>query len=152
MPIEHESYEHTGRTIKEYGSAQMKVLLQNNRSGFIIESNVKDDIATLYNNLHNALASSQNKYPEPRMNVFCKYTSDDVWRVIIIPRKAHRPSFFYAEGDNQIIVSPGAADIGGIIITPRREDFDKINEEHINAIFDEVCYNENDLLQPIKLI
>lgn len=145
MPIERESYEYGGSVIKEYGKARMRMLLQGNRSGFIIESTCDADAAALYNLLHIAIASYQNKFPEPRMNVFCKYSSEEGWRVLLIPRKTHRPSFFYAEGDGKILVSPGAADVGGIIITPRREDFDKISAEHIETIFNEVCYHENDL-------
>ncbi|MDR2495933.1 MAG: DUF4922 domain-containing protein [Tannerellaceae bacterium] len=146
MPIENESCEYSGRVIEEKGRAFLHTLIQANRSGFIIESTDATDALHLYYRLREALTSAQNTFVEPKMNVFCKYIPKQGWLIIFIPRKVHRPSFFYAEGEEKILVSPGAADIGGIIITPRKEDFDKISAEHVETIFNEICYDENEVL------
>jgi hypothetical protein len=61
------------------------------------------------------------------------------WTIFIIPRRKHRPSYFYKEDDGQILISPAAVDLGGVCITPRKEDFDKIKFENIKEIFKEVC-------------
>lgn len=57
---------------------------------------------------------------------------------ILFPRGAHRPACWYAEGPARCVVSPGAVDVAGLVITPRREDFDKMDEDLLTAIFSEV--------------
>ena len=54
----------------------------------------------------------------------------------------HRPSHFFAEGNEQLLISPGAVDMGGVIITPRKEDFDKITKEDIVSIYKQVSLDD----------
>ena len=62
---------------------------------------------------------------EPRMNVIA-YRKGEAVSLIVIPRRAHRPHCYTAEGDNHYLISPGALDMGGLIVTPRREDYDRL--------------------------
>ena len=62
-------------------------------------------------------------------------------RFVIVPRAAHRPSCYTAEGDARRIVSPGAIDMAGIIVAPRIEDFERLTEEEIDKIYSEVGVN-----------
>lgn len=66
-----------------------------------------------------------------------------VLRGIAIPRRAHRPSCYTAEGEERILVSPGAIDMAGVIITPREEDFRKITEEDIIKIYNETGFSQS---------
>ena len=74
---------------------------------------------------------------EPKFNIFA-------WRengrliVLLIPRSKHRPDCFFAEGDDQLLVSPGALDMAGILVTARPEDFEKMNAEKAAEIIREV--------------
>lgn len=77
------------------------------------------------------------------LNVLC-YWKNDRWYIHLFPRKLHRPSQFFAEGDAQILLSPASVDFGGVFITPRKEDFDKINAEDIADIFSQVTLSEKD--------
>lgn len=83
---------------------------------------------------------------EPMMNVLCAF-SGGKWTIHLFPRKAHRPTHFYAEGEKQILISPGSVDFGGVFILPRREDFDKITKEDIANIFDQVCVDKDTFLK-----
>lgn len=67
---------------------------------------------------------------EPRLNIIA-WHSDDVFRVAIIPRCAHRPSCYFSDDADKLMVSPGALDMAGLIITPRRCDFEDITAENI---------------------
>ena len=58
---------------------------------------------------------------------------------ILFPRRAHRPSCFYEDGERRMIVSPGAVDMGGLVILPRRQDYAKMDRERMLHIFSEVC-------------
>lgn len=70
-------------------------------------------------------------------NVFCWKGDDGLLRMIVVPRTCHRPSC-YGTGEGQIMAAPGAIDMTGIVILPRREDFDSINEEKMKGIYGEV--------------
>ncbi|MDE7496625.1 MAG: DUF4922 domain-containing protein, partial [Muribaculaceae bacterium] len=54
--------------------------------------------------------------------------------------RVHRPSCYTADGNDRLIVSPGAIDMAGMIITPREEDFEKITSEDIRRIYREVAF------------
>ena len=59
--------------------------------------------------------------PEPMLNIITYY-SEGNWIIHVIPRKLHRPSCFFAEGNEKIVLSPASVDMGGVLITPREED------------------------------
>lgn len=59
-------------------------------------------------------------------------------RSIVIPRKRHRPACFYADDDDRRMVSPGTIDMAGVIVLPRREDFDRLTEDELAEIYRQV--------------
>ena len=74
---------------------------------------------------------------EPKINLLAwKEGQKNI--LVIIPRGKHRPDCYFAEGASQRMISPGALDMAGIIVTPRKEDFDKITPEDIRSIMQEV--------------
>lgn len=56
-----------------------------------------------------------------------------------LPRRAHRPQCFFASGHERCVISPGAVDVAGLVILPRREDFDRMTPETMLQIYGEVC-------------
>jgi ATP adenylyltransferase/5',5'''-P-1,P-4-tetraphosphate phosphorylase II len=78
---------------------------------------------------------------EPMMNALCMFANRK-WTIHLFPRKAHRPRQFFAEGEEQILISPGSVDFGGVFITPRREDFDKMTKEDVVDILEQVCVSQ----------
>ncbi len=54
-------------------------------------------------------------------------------RAVVVPRRRHRP-----EGYPEPLVSPGAVDMAGVVITPREEDFLGLDAEGIRGIYREV--------------
>ena len=81
--------------------------------------------------------------PEPRYNMFAWRDDEGRFICAYFPREAHRPSCYFSEGEEQILVSPGALDMAGLIVTPREEDFRKINEADITRIYKEVSSWKN---------
>lgn len=61
---------------------------------------------------------------------------------LIFPREKHRPECYFAEGEEQILISPGALDMAGLLITPREEDFLKLTEEKAKSILQEVAWSK----------
>lgn len=78
-------------------------------------------------------------------NIIMWMDEDKMLHTLLLPRSAHRPACYYAEGESQLLVSPGAIDMAGVIILPRREDFDRISSAHIHHIFQEVSLDYRSL-------
>jgi len=74
--------------------------------------------------------------PEPMLNLFVAFTAGR-WSVWFYPRRAHRPSCF-GHGPEQCLISPGAADLAGILILPRPTDFERITADDVASVFGEV--------------
>ena len=79
---------------------------------------------------------------EPMVNLLCTF-KEGKWILHLFPRKLHRPTQYFAEGEDQLLISPASVDFGGVFITPRREDFDKVTAANIADIFDQVSLDEN---------
>jgi len=51
-----------------------------------------------------------------------------------LPRTKHRPDAYYKAGAERILVSPGAVEMGGLVVLPRMEDFHRLDAASIRAI------------------
>lgn len=74
------------------------------------------------------------------VNAYFWLDPSGVLRVVVVPRSAHRPDCYYAGGDAQYLVSPGALEMAGIVVVPRREDFDRIGEDTLRAIYAQTAF------------
>lgn len=83
----------------------------------------------------------QSEKIEPMVNLLC-YFREGKWMVHLFPRKLHRPTQFFDQSEHQLLISPASVDFGGVFITPRREDFDKITAADITDIFSQVSLDE----------
>ena len=103
---------------------------------FITEGTSASDVRLIEDYLHSLPLHSNED--EPRYNLFAWTDEKRGFTVAYIPRDKHRPSCYTAEGETQRLVSPGALDMAGLIVTPRREDFENLTEEEIRQIYQEV--------------
>ena len=85
---------------------------------------------------------------EPMMNIVSWRYRDEYLSVVFL-RSRHRPDCYYAEGDEQYIISPGALDMAGLFITPRQEDFERLTPERALSILAEVSLDKEELAQLI---
>ena len=80
---------------------------------------------------------------EPQLNILCwRETSADgdsgaLFRILVIPRKAHRPSCYLAPEDRAVRISPASVDLGGVFIVPVVEDFRRVNAQVLRDIIEE---------------
>ena len=82
---------------------------------------------------------------EPMLNALMR-CDDGIITMVVIPRKRHRPSIYGIE-EGQMIVSPASVDLGGVLITPRKEDFDRIDDAIVADIFAELCYTPDEVVE-----
>ena len=88
---------------------------------------------------------------EPMVNVICTYEKSQ-WTVYLFPRALHRPACFFAEGDDQLLVSPGAIDMAGVLVVPERAHFEKIGAGHAEAIYAEVSMGEDQVIDVVERV
>ncbi len=81
---------------------------------------------------------------EPPVNIIATY-DQAIWTVFMFPRKRHRPGCFYAEGEEKILVSPGAIDMAGVLVAPERDHFLKLDADLIRRIYSEVSLDEGEV-------
>ena len=72
---------------------------------------------------------------EPQLNILC--WKDTLFRTLVIPRKAHRPSCYFAPEDRAVRISPASVDLGGVFIVPVEEDFRRVNAQVLRTVIDE---------------
>ena len=108
-----------------------------------IETNSMEDGLKIIGIYYKHFQAMQPEKIEPMMNALCSWT-DGKWTIHLFPRKGHRPTQYYKTGDEQILISPGSVDFGGVFITPRREDFDKFTREDVVDVLAQVCLNASD--------
>jgi hypothetical protein len=101
-------------------------------------------LKNIFNHFFWRFSSFQPDKLEPMINILVYYDPDG-WVIHLIPRKLHRPTQFFERGFGQILLSPASVDLGGVIITPREEDFVKLNASDVADIFSQVCINEDEV-------
>ena len=109
---------------------------------FVIRSLPSESDSILCQRLYKALPVVEGE-TEPRMNLICWRQENGVGKpdeivTLLFPRSKHRPDCYYAEGEEKLMISPGALDMGGLLITPREEDFRRITAEWASDILKEV--------------
>jgi hypothetical protein len=85
----------------------------------------------------NAFKKISEPHNEPMMNITASY-NEDTWRLILFPRQMYIPHQLFADIEGQLLVSPAAVDMSGLIITPCLEDYEKIKEDDVIDIFKRV--------------
>jgi hypothetical protein len=74
---------------------------------------------------------------EPMMNI-AGFHQERKWRLVIFPRRKHRPDAFFREGNARVVVSPGLIDMGGVLVTPVEKDFERLDAAAVEGIYREV--------------
>lgn len=104
----------------------------------LLRSHTEKAARRLFKTVYKALPMPSGD-TEPMMNVIC-WRSNDTILTVVFPRKKHRPDSY-----PNPLVSPGALDMCGLIITPREEDYSKIEAREAVGILKEVCLNAEEM-------
>ena len=129
--------------IKQGNGSSLSMFNSVSFNAFVIKSKAQETEMTLFKQLYDAMPVREGE-KEPRMNVVAwRDGSEDV--IVVLPRDNHRPACYFEEGDRRMVISPGALDMAGLIITPREEDFNRMSEDKLISILKEVSIKEKDM-------
>jgi hypothetical protein len=152
LPIEKEIEDSDKRILMKHGDGVSLLRIKNmGREIIIIEGNNCGAVSTTLMNVISALKSVLSTPDEPMMNLLCSYKKN-AWRVVIFPRRKHRPDVYFLPGSERILISPGLVDMGGFIITPIEKDFIAIDHVLIQTIYKEISVDAETIQKAIEAI
>ena len=129
--------------IKQGNGSSLSMFNSVSFNAFVIKSKAQETEMALFKQLYDAMPVREGE-KEPRMNIVAwRDGSEDV--IVVLPRDNHRPACYFEEGDRRMVISPGALDMAGLIITPREEDFNRMSEDKLISILKEVSIKEKDM-------
>jgi hypothetical protein len=111
------------------------------RGILVIEGKEEGNVAEAVGGVIGMLGRSTTSDGEPLLNILCTCTGEG-WRLILFPRRQHRPDAYFKEGEERLLISPGAVDMGGMIITSREKEFRELTPDLVREIFREVAFND----------
>ena len=113
-------------------------LLDFGREAIMLEGVDPSAVGKLFKSLLEGLLSISDLIEdEPMVNLLGFYKRKK-WHLVVFPRRKHRPDIYFKEGDARIVVSPGAIDMGGVLITPVVKDFERLDKAAVESIYGEV--------------
>jgi len=155
IPALNEGIKHIAKVREEHGVSLSKKI-DGARTALLLEGSDAEAIIALIRKLIRAmqrlvfppaerlespLPMAPLPQTEPKVNLFCRYAKGS-WRVVIFPRRQHRPAAYYKSGEDQILVSPGAVDMGGVLVLPREADYNRLDAASLMNIFQDVSLDE----------
>lgn len=137
LPVNAELKNQQFRLSKQIDEPGLKVFYSRHslRDFVLIESEQINEIDRYFRKIVAQMPLNANS-PEPGMNLLANH-ENGIYQLIIFLRKARRPKCFYIQGAEQLMVSPASIELAGLLITPRKEDFEKIDKAAIIGIFDD---------------
>ena len=150
MPIEREIHEETkSALISQVDGVLLYRARDLGREVIILEGGDPMVMGVIFNRFLDAFRKVLHLDEEPMLNVAGLY-GEGRWRLVIFLRRKHRPDLFFAKGDAQVVVSPGAIDMGGVLITPIERDFERLDAASVEGIYGEVSLEGETVTQVME--
>jgi hypothetical protein len=71
------------------------------------------------------------------------WVDHEEWIICLFPRESSRPSCYYAEENDKILISPATVEMSGLFITPLESDFLKVTAKDLQKIWQEVSVEKD---------
>jgi hypothetical protein len=126
-----------GRTLAGDAGSRVIAVDDGLRRWFAIEGGHAGRVSAAFDRIALSLSAGAQTPDEPMMNILAWY-AEGKWSVLVFPRARHRPSFYFAEGDARIMISPAGTDCGGVCVTPVEKDFDRLTPETVRQMYGEI--------------
>jgi hypothetical protein len=142
LSIEREMMDARRRSLRRTaGAVGLSTLQGIGRQVIVMTGASEEELAALFARLMSVMREMFPVDGEPMVNVLCIHR-DQAWHVLLVPRRKHRPEVFFKEGEAHMMISPALVDIGGTIVAPLEKDFLRLDAQQVQAIFDEVLFEE----------
>ena len=152
IPVERDAADPAKRDPEhEADTVSMYTLRNIGRQVMVVEGADFSHLLKFFEKLLVAARKLAHSEVEPMVNVLSLYT-DGLWRLIVFLRKKHRPEMYFKDGNERVMISPAAVDVGGLIITPIERDFERVNASMVQRMYDEVMLDEDSVKRIVALV
>ena len=128
---------------------QQHVLRWPSRRALVLFSRRQDKLAQALQHSLDKLRELSGQAQEPMVNVFALQLQQ-AQVLVVFPRTLHRPACFYAEAQEQILVSPGALDMAGLMVVAELDHFARLDDKMVCDIYAQVSLDDARFSQWIK--
>jgi hypothetical protein len=148
MPVEKEIHGNDGSlSAARLNGVLVRCAKNLGREIVILEADNMAALADAFDNLLKTLGEVLLIDEEPMINA-AAFRRDDNWRLLVFPRRKHRPEAFFRSGDDRVTVSPAVIEMGGVLVTPLQRDFERLDEDAVKGIYREVSL-EKEIVQKV---
>ena len=110
------------------------------RGVFALKAQTPKSIAKLFYRLLECCPVDEGE-PEPRFNLYTWFRKGE-FRSCVVLRTSIRSRHYYSDGPDHLTMSPGAADMAGVLVAPVKADFDKLDGRLVEEMLSEVTVSE----------
>jgi hypothetical protein len=128
-----------GKLIYNNGNIEIFIINSLLRNFIYISTTSKEQAKIHFERIFAFIKKIDTEEPEPKLNIVSFYKNSK-WNIFIFPRAKHRPEQYFMEDDNKILFSPAAAEMTGLCILPREEDFNNITKEILIDMYEQVTF------------
>ncbi len=126
------------------GGVAISRALRYGREAIVLTGRSAGHLSVSLGNLLTALPHDPEGDGEPMVNVMASHRAGE-YRLVVFPRKKHRPSGFFLDGEEKITVSPAVVDMAGLVITPVEKDYLSLDAAKMEDIYREVTGDASDV-------
>ena len=114
------------------------------RRFILVEGKKERDVQYAFEAFYKTFELISKEKEEPKVNILSAYLDKKGWVVFLFPRSKHRPSLYYLDENEKILLSPATVDLSGVCVVPIEKHFDKLAKDHIVKIFREVSLGKEE--------
>lgn len=150
MPVEADYTSSPREVLRIRDGVKVETIADYGRKVVIFSSGNKEALCGMFGRVMREIGALEPREPEAMINLIVRFypqgmdgrSGQGEWYMFLFPRREHRPRQFFAEGEEQIVFSPASVDFGGLLIFPRREDFEKMTPDLIRDMFAQVSFSD----------
>jgi SpoIID/LytB domain protein len=110
---------------------------------FLLRGATPKSVTKLFYRLLDCASMTIGGEPEPKFNVITWFEAGE-YRSLVIFRSRHRPHNYFSDGPDHLSMSPGCADMGGVMVAPEESDYEKMTQELLAQVVSEVSISDED--------
>ncbi|MGL5318335.1 MAG: DUF4922 domain-containing protein, partial [Bacteroidales bacterium] len=128
MPVERDFdalMDHCEVVLQERDEVKISTFTGLKARTFVFRSTSREAVERQFIQFYDQFSGMMPEEAEPMMNILAMKKGKE-FVLIVFPRRLHRPAQYFAEGEDNLLISPASVDLGGVFITPQEKDFKKI--------------------------
>ena len=110
---------------------------------FLLRGATPKSVTKLFYRLLDCASMTIGGEPEPKFNVITWFEAGE-YRSLVIFRSRHRPHNYFSDGPDHLSMSPGCADMGGVMVAPEESDYENMTQDLLAQVVSEVSISEED--------